>query len=37
VQWHGYPGTMGAAFVHYLATDKTTTPPEHAGYYDEKL
>ena len=36
-QWHGYPGSMGASFVQYMGTDPTTTPPEHAELYDERL
>lgn len=33
----GYPGTMGAAFVDYIVTDRFVTPPEAATYYDEKF
>lgn len=29
VHWHGYPGSLGADFVHYLASDAIVTPPEH--------
>ena len=37
LQWHGYPGSMGARFIQYLGSDATTTPPEHSSYYHEKL
>jgi protein O-GlcNAc transferase len=37
VSFHGFPGTMGADFMHYLVADKLTTPPEHSTYYTEKL
>ena len=37
VSFHGFPGTMAATFVHYLTADRLTTPPEHQGYYTEKL
>ncbi len=29
VHWHGFPGSMGADFIHYLATDLVVSPPEH--------
>lgn len=37
VSFHGFPGTMGAEFIHYLTSDRLTTPPEHQAYYAEKL
>jgi hypothetical protein len=27
VQFHGFPGTMGSEFIHYLASDRFTSPP----------
>jgi len=35
LSFHGFPGTMGAHFVHYLAADRLTTPPEHQSFYTE--
>lgn len=37
MSFHGFPGTMGADFMHYLVADGRTTPPEHASFYTEKL
>ncbi len=37
VNYLGYPGTMGAAFVDYLIGDRVVTPLEHAADYSEKL
>eukprot|EP00287_Rhodomonas_sp_CCMP768_P019677 CAMPEP_0202817676 /NCGR_PEP_ID=MMETSP1389-20130828/7823_1 /ASSEMBLY_ACC=CAM_ASM_000865 /TAXON_ID=302021 /ORGANISM="Rhodomonas sp., Strain CCMP768" /LENGTH=165 /DNA_ID=CAMNT_0049489929 /DNA_START=39 /DNA_END=536 /DNA_ORIENTATION=- len=37
VSFHGFPGTMGAEFIHYLVADRLTTPPEHADQYTERL
>jgi predicted O-linked N-acetylglucosamine transferase (SPINDLY family) len=37
VSYLGYPGTMGAAFIDYLVTDRFVTPPERAYFYAEKL
>ncbi|KAL1523648.1 hypothetical protein AB1Y20_018583 [Prymnesium parvum] len=33
----GFPGTMGADFIDYLVTDRSTSPPELAWVYHEKL
>lgn len=35
MHFHGYPGTMGAPFVDYLASDKITSPPDLISYYSE--
>jgi protein O-GlcNAc transferase len=37
VSFHGFPGTMGATWIHYLTADGLTTPPEHSSFYTEKL
>jgi protein O-GlcNAc transferase len=36
VQYLGFPGTSGSDAMDYIITDKTVTPPEHAGFYSEK-
>jgi predicted O-linked N-acetylglucosamine transferase (SPINDLY family) len=35
VQFHGFPGTMGANFIDYITTDMTTSTPEMAEQFDE--
>ncbi|KAJ1478531.1 O-GlcNAc transferase [Baffinella frigidus] len=37
VQYMGFPGSLGASYVHLLVTDKIISPPELAGVYAEKL
>lgn len=37
VHYLGYPGTTGASFIDYLVADKTVIPPEHQGFYSEKI
>ncbi len=37
VNYLGYPGTMGAAFIDYLIADRHVVPPEHAADYSERL
>lgn len=37
VSFHGFPGTMGTEWIHYLVADGLTAPPEHARFYTEKL
>uniref|UniRef100_A0A7S0H957 protein O-GlcNAc transferase n=1 Tax=Hanusia phi TaxID=3032 RepID=A0A7S0H957_9CRYP len=37
LSFHGFPGTMAAKFVHYLSSDRLTSPPEYQSYYTEKL
>ena len=29
VSFHGFPGTMGADFIHYLVADRRTASPDH--------
>jgi len=37
VNFLGYPGTMGSACMDYILADPHVIPPEHQGYYDEKV
>lgn len=37
VNWLGYPGTLGAAFVEYIIADPTIIPPELEHYYNEAV
>lgn len=37
VNWLGYPGTMGAAFVEYIIADPTLIPPELERHYREAV
>jgi predicted O-linked N-acetylglucosamine transferase (SPINDLY family) len=37
VNYLGYPGTIGAPFIDYILGDRIVTPPEHEGYYSEKI
>lgn len=37
MHWLGYPGTLGADFVDYFIGDVIVTPPEHDGYFREKI
>lgn len=37
VNWLGYPGTMGAAFVDYIIADNIIIPPELERYYTETV
>ena len=37
ISWWGYTGTLGAEFVHFVATDVLASPPEMRGYYSEKM
>jgi predicted O-linked N-acetylglucosamine transferase (SPINDLY family) len=37
VNYLGYPGTMGAAFMDYIITDRFIFPPTHAPFYAEQL
>lgn len=37
VNWLGYPGTMGAAFVEYIIADPTIIPAELAHHYHEAV
>ena len=37
VNYLGYPGTMGAAFMDYILVDDFVVPPEQQPFYTEKL
>jgi predicted O-linked N-acetylglucosamine transferase (SPINDLY family) len=38
VNWMGYAGTMGSErLADYLLGDAIVTPPQHAGFYSEKI
>jgi hypothetical protein len=33
----GYTGTLGAEYVHYVVTDRASSPPDTRGFYAERL
>ncbi|MEP7206601.1 MAG: tetratricopeptide repeat protein [Casimicrobiaceae bacterium] len=37
LQWLGYLGTMGAAWIDGILTDRYVTPPAGAPFFDERL
>ncbi len=37
VHYLGYPGTLGADYVHYLIADRTIVPEEHRAFYSEQI
>ena len=37
VNYHGYPGTLGARYVDYLIADKQVAPPDRTIYYAENI
>ena len=37
VNYFGYPGTMGAAYIDYLIADRVVAPSSHEAFYAEKL
>jgi len=37
INFLGYPGTMGAAYIDYMIADKTLIPEESQQYYSEKI
>lgn len=37
VNYLGYPGTTGAAFMDYILADRTVIPPDHHPFYSEKV
>jgi predicted O-linked N-acetylglucosamine transferase (SPINDLY family) len=37
VNYLGYPGTMGAAFMDYIITDRFITPPDQTPFFAEQL
>lgn len=37
ISFMGFPGTMGADYIDYLISDKTTTPINYIKYYSENI
>ena len=37
VNYLGFPGTLGASFMHYLIGDRCVVPPNHQSFYTEKI
>ncbi|KAF3624930.1 putative UDP-N-acetylglucosamine--peptide N-acetylglucosaminyltransferase SEC [Capsicum annuum] len=37
VSYLGFPGTMGAPYIHYLITDEFVSPLKYTHFYSEKL
>ncbi|MGE3932797.1 MAG: tetratricopeptide repeat protein [Rhodospirillaceae bacterium] len=37
INYLGYPATMGAPFMDYIAADRIIAPPEHAAHFAEAL
>jgi protein O-GlcNAc transferase len=37
VNYTGFPGTMGAEYIHYIIADKTIIPVENAQFFSEKI
>ena len=37
VNYVGYPGTMGAAYMDYIVADSTIIPEQHFGFYEEQV
>ena len=37
VNWHGYPGTMGADFIDYIIADSLVVPAGAEHFYTEKI
>jgi protein O-GlcNAc transferase len=37
VNYLGFPGTMGASFIHYIIADEVTIPPDRRHRYSEKI
>ncbi len=37
VNYLGYPGTLGMGCMDYILADRHVIPPEHQGFYDEKV
>jgi predicted O-linked N-acetylglucosamine transferase (SPINDLY family) len=37
INYLGYPGTMGAAYIDYIIGDAVVTPLEHEEFYEEKV
>jgi predicted O-linked N-acetylglucosamine transferase (SPINDLY family)/glycosyltransferase involved in cell wall biosynthesis len=37
INYLGYPGTMGAAFIDYIVADRVVVPDEHRQFYSEEV
>ena len=37
VNYLGYPGTLGAAYMDYVIADRIAIPPEHRQFYSERV
>lgn len=37
VNYLGYPGTLGTRYMDYIVADRHVIPPEHQGFYDERV
>ena len=37
INYLGYPGSMACDFMDYILADHMVLPPEHEGYYSEKI
>ena len=37
VNYHGYPGTMGAPYIDYIIADRFVIPKDQTAFYDEKV
>jgi predicted O-linked N-acetylglucosamine transferase (SPINDLY family) len=37
VEWLGYPGTMGAAFIDYVVADPVIIPPDAQQHFSERV
>ena len=37
VNYLGYPGTMGTAYMDYVIADRHVIPPEHHAFYNEQV
>lgn len=37
VNYLGYPGTLGTGYMDYIVADRHVIPPEHHGFYDERV
>ena len=37
VNYLGYPGTLGNGYMDYIVADRHVIPPEHQGFYDERV
>jgi predicted O-linked N-acetylglucosamine transferase (SPINDLY family) len=37
VNYLGFPGTLGASYMDYIIADRCVIPPDHEGFYDERV